>query len=164
MQNSTLGWSLGVIFRGWHDGVTAALADFPHGARGHQILEFVAGGTLPSQVTLATHLGIDRTVLTYVIDDLVEAGVIERRADAADRRVRRLAITEDGRTTLDALDARVAAAEEALLQDLSPEDQGLLRAVLDRAGAAVHHGQPGHDACSVVVDLIEPKAAQRVAS
>jgi len=164
MQTSTLGWSLGVLFRGWHDGVTAALADFPHGARGHQILEFVAGGSLPSQAALAAHLGIDRSVLTYVIDDLVAAGVIERQADPSDRRIRRLAVTETGRRRLDELDERVAAAERAMLGDLSPADQEALRSVLERAGAAVHKGEPGHDACAVVADLIEPKVSQRVAS
>src|ERR1700712_4131612 len=97
MTSSSLGWSIGVLFRAWHDAATAALADFPHGARGHQILEFVAEGTLPTQAALAAHLGIDRTVLTYVLDDLVAEGVIERQADVADRRVRRLAATVSGR-------------------------------------------------------------------
>ncbi len=164
MTSSTLGWSLGVVFRAWHDGVTAALADFPHGARGHQILEFVAEDTLPTQAALAAHLGIDRTVLTYVIDDLVAEGVIERRADAADRRVRRLAATSVGRRTLAALDKKVEAAETALLEGIPEHDREILRTVLERAGASIHRGEPGHDACRVVADLIDGEAAARVAS
>jgi DNA-binding MarR family transcriptional regulator len=164
MTTSTLGWSLGVVFRAWHDGVTAALADFPHGARGHQILEFVAGGTLPTQAALAAHLGIDRTVLTYVLDDLVAEGVIERQADAADRRVRRLAATAAGRRRLATLDAQVTAAETSLLEALPEGDRATLRAVLERAGATIHRGEPGHDACRVVADIIDAEAASRVAS
>ncbi|CAN5168921.1 hypothetical protein BH11ACT2_BH11ACT2_04950 [soil metagenome] len=159
MQTSTLGWSLGVIFRAWHDAVTAALADFPHGARGHQILEFVAEDTLPTQAALAAHLGIDRTVLTYVLDDLVAEGVIERQTDAADRRVRRLAVTAAGRHRLAALDSTVSTAEAEVLGRLPAEDRELLRAVLERAGIAIHRGEPGHDACLVVGDILATELA-----
>jgi MarR family transcriptional regulator, transcriptional regulator for hemolysin len=164
MTSSTLGWSIGVLFRAWHDAVTAALADFPHGARGHQILEFVAQGSLPTQAALAAHLGIDRTVLTYVIDDLVAEGVIERQTDVADRRVRRLAATAAGRRRLAALNARVTAAEAGLLEALPADDRDTLRAVLERAGAAIHRGEPGHDACTVVGDILASETAARVAS
>jgi len=164
MTSSTLGWSIGVLFRAWHEAATAALADFPHGARGHQILEFVAQDSLPTQVALAAHLGIDRTVLTYVIDDLVAEGVIERQADAADRRVRRLAITATGRRRLAMLDGKVAAAETQLLESLPAADRATLRAVLERAGEAIHRGDPGHDACRVVAEILEPRTAPRAAS
>lgn len=164
MTSSTLGWSIGVLFRAWHEAATAALADFPHGARGHQILEFVAQDTLPTQVAMAAHLGIDRTVLTYVIDDLVAEGVIERRADVADRRVRRLAATAVGRSRLAALNERVQAAEATMLEAVPVGDRDALRSLLERAGAAIHRGEPGHDACKVVADILEPKTVERVAS
>jgi DNA-binding MarR family transcriptional regulator len=163
-QRTTLGWSIGVLFRAWHDGMADALADIPHGARGHQILEFVAEGTLPTQAALAAHLGIDRTVLTYVLDDLVAAGVIERQTDAADRRVRRLAATDTGRAALVALDERVAAAEHALLRDLTVEQQSTLRAALDAASVAIHRGEPGHDACRVVIESLDGQTTERAAS
>lgn len=159
MDRTTLGWSIGVLFRAWHDGMADALAEIPHGARGHQILEFVADGSLPTQAALAAHFGIDRTVLTYVIDDLVEAGVIERRADATDRRVRRLAATPAGLASLITLDSRVADAERMLLADLSAEQQGTLRSALDAASVAIHRATPGHDACRAVVDSLDPAGA-----
>src|SRR4051812_41625701 len=110
MEKTTLGWSVGVVFRAWQAGMAEAVTNLPHGARGHQILDFVAEGSLPTQSELAAHLGIDRTVLTYVIDDLVAAGLIERQADPADRRVRRLGITAHGSDRLAELDARASEA------------------------------------------------------
>jgi MarR family transcriptional regulator, transcriptional regulator for hemolysin len=50
-----------------------------------------------SQAALAARLGIDRTVMTYLLDDLVTAGLVERRQDPGDRRTRSVAATEHGR-------------------------------------------------------------------
>ena len=153
-----LGWSLGVLFRAWHRGVTQAVADVPHGARGHQILRTLVRGVEPSQAELAAHLGIDRTVLTYVLDDLVGAGLVERRPDAADRRVRRLALTAAGRDRLAELDAAVERAERDLFAGLPAEDEADLRAVLARAARAVHGAEAGHDACAIVADILADDA------
>ena len=113
-SDPSLGWSIGVLFRSWQEGAAQALAGLPHGARGFQILATVAHDEPPTQASLAAHLGIDRTVLTYVLDDLVEAGVLERTVDPADRRVRRLAATASGRELLAELEQRVADAEREL--------------------------------------------------
>jgi MarR family transcriptional regulator, transcriptional regulator for hemolysin len=150
----SLGWSIGLLFRAWQDGATAALDGLPHGARGFQILVTVAHDGPPTQAALAAHLGIDRTVLTYVLDDLVEAGLLERQIDTADRRVRRLALTGVGRTLIAQLEMRVAEAEDALLAALTPEEQQTLRTSLRRAAIAIHRGEPGHDECSAVVEIL----------
>ena len=39
----------------------------------YQILSTVVHDDQPSRLALAAHLGIDRSVMTYLIDDLVEA-------------------------------------------------------------------------------------------
>lgn len=54
----------------------------------------------PNQQALGVHLAIDRTVLTYLLDALVEAGVVERIPDPADRRARKIVTTERGRQIL----------------------------------------------------------------
>ncbi|MHB1064087.1 MAG: hypothetical protein ACYC1Z_06300 [Georgenia sp.] len=55
------------------------LGDLPHGRRGYQILSTVVRGDPPGQFTLAVHLGIDRTVMT----DLVEAALIDDLGEAS---------------------------------------------------------------------------------
>src|SRR5947208_13881354 len=73
-----LGWALGVVFRGYVAAATAALADLPGGSRGYQVIAAAARSEVGSQLALAHHLGIDRTVMTYMLDDLDAAGLIER--------------------------------------------------------------------------------------
>jgi DNA-binding MarR family transcriptional regulator len=154
----SLGWSIGVLFRKWQEGVSGALDGLPHGARGFQILITVTDDEPPTQAALAAHLGIDRTVLTYVLDDLVDAGVLERQVDPADRRVRRLAPTVAGRTLAAQLSERVAAAETELLAGLTAEEQQALRASLQRAAGSIHGRDPGHDACSVAAEIFDGTA------
>jgi len=153
-SDPTLGWSIGVLFRSWQEGAAKALAGLPHGARGFQILATVAHDEPPTQASLAAHLGIDRTVLTYVLDDLVEHGVLERTVDPADRRVRRLAATASGRELLADLEQRVADAERELFAGLSDGEQLQLRSALYRAASQIHGAEPGHDACRAVAEVL----------
>src|ERR1700681_3366300 len=91
-----LGWGLGMVFRAYVTAAHSALADLPGGMRGHQVLSAAAQGAVSSQLALAQHLGVDRTVMTYLLDDLEAAGLIERRPDPADRRARRIVATPCG--------------------------------------------------------------------
>ena len=116
-----LGWGLGMIFRAYVKAAHAAVADLPGGPRGYQILSAAAQGTVASQLALAQHLGVDRTVMTYLLDDLEAAGLIERRPDPADRRARRIVATEAGNELLSSLNDRLRAAEAHLLGPLGTE-------------------------------------------
>lgn len=157
-HDSELGWALGVVFRAWQRETEEAVGDLPHGPRGFQILNTLAAGDPPTQASIAMHLGIDRTVLTYVLDDLAEAGLVERTADARDRRVRRLVLTASGRSRLEELRARVAEAEAALFPGLSAEEGASLRTLVERAAAGMHTGDGEHDACRVVQDILSDAA------
>ena len=89
-----------------------------------------ASGAVNSQLALAQHLGVDRTVMTYLLDDLEAAGLIERQADPADRRARRVVATEAGQQRLDELDQRLRDVESDLLAPLDPAAQASFRAQL----------------------------------
>ena len=67
-----LGWGLGVVLRAYAKAAFTAVADLPGGPRGYQILSAAAQGAVSSQLALAQHLGVDRTVMTYLLDDLAE--------------------------------------------------------------------------------------------
>jgi DNA-binding MarR family transcriptional regulator len=116
-----LGWGLGMIFRAYVKAAHAAVADLPGGPRGYQVLSAAAQGTVNSQLALAQHLGVDRTVMTYLLDDLEAASLIERRPDPADRRARRIVATPRGSELLTGLNDRLATAESQLL---APFDTG----------------------------------------
>jgi len=131
-----LGWALGALSRSYMKAVAATFADVPGGPRGYQVLAAAAREEPGSQLALAQHLGVDRTVMTYLLDSLAEAGLIERRPDPADRRARRIAATARGRALLDGLGERLRAAEDQLLAGLDDEEQQSFRALLQRV--AVH--------------------------
>jgi DNA-binding MarR family transcriptional regulator len=119
-----------VTFRAYVAAAHRVLVDLPAGPRGYQVLAAAASGAVNSQLALAQQLGVDRTVMTYLLDDLEAAGLIERQADPADRRARRIVATEAGRQRLDGLDQRLRDVESDLLAPLDPAAQASFRAQL----------------------------------
>ncbi len=144
-----LGWALGVVFRGYVKAANAAFTDVPGGPRGYQVLATATRSEPGSQQELAHHLGVDRTVMTYLLDDLERAGLIERHPDPADRRARRIAPTERGRALLGDLDERLGAAEEQVLAGLTAPDRQAFRALLCQAASHASATDPGGGACAL---------------
>lgn len=150
-----LGWALGVLLRSYRDAVTPVVDDFPQGARGYQTLVEVVRADQPSQLALANRLGIDRTVMTYLIDDLVEAGLVERQLNPADRRQRRVVATRRGRRTVATLCDRMAEAERAVLGGLDDRERDEFRRLLDRAACANPLVDRDGDACLVIDETLD---------
>jgi DNA-binding MarR family transcriptional regulator len=153
-RGANLGWSLGMVLRRWHERVEESLRDLPHGSRGYHILGVVVHEEVPTQGALASRLAIDRTVLTYVIDDLENAGLIKRELDPRDRRARRLVATAKGREALASAEHRVAHAEEFVLSGLPAEQRSAFRAAAERAAEAIHTAAPETDPCAAVEDAL----------
>ena len=131
--SNDLGWALGALSRSYVKAVAATFAAVPGGSRGYQVLAAAARDEHGSQLALAQHLGVDRTVMTYLLDSLAEAGLIERRPDPADRRARRIVATARGRSRLDGLGERLREAEDQVLAGLAEaEDRRAFRALLQR--------------------------------
>ena len=137
-----LGWALGAVFRCYARTVTEAMATLPGGPRGYQVLSAAVHAAPRTQLALAQQLGIDRTVMTYLIDDLARAGLIERQSDPTDRRARRVVATEAGRSELDQLDDALRTAEEVVLAPLDETDRATLRGLLCRVA---RHAMAGPD-------------------
>jgi DNA-binding MarR family transcriptional regulator len=148
------GWSLGVLARRYRHAVAAA-CDVPHGPRGYDVLVAVVHGDQPNQLALAAHLGIDRTVMTYVIDDLVAAGLVERRQNPADRRSRKVVATALGAQTLTALEQRVSEAEAEILGALSEAERETFRTLLRRIAVDSRDVDPDEDPCTAVREMME---------
>ncbi len=127
-----LGWSVGMLMRHYQAQVQPCVGDFPRGARGYQLLYTVLFKDLPNQLQMAEYLGVDRSVLPYVIDDLVEEGLVERRPDPADRRARKVVATPLGEHTFRQVQEKVAEGERAVLAALEPAEQEQFRSLLSR--------------------------------
>jgi DNA-binding MarR family transcriptional regulator len=142
-----LGWALGAVFRSYAKAASAAIGDVPGGPRGYQVLAAAATDSLGTQLALANRLGVDRTVMTYLLDDLERADLIERRPDPADRRVRRIAVTDQGTRRLADLDERLRHAEDRLLSIFEEPDRAAFRALLRRLAEHVVTHEGPVDAC-----------------
>jgi len=126
------GWAINIVFRAFRERATASLADLPGGPRGYLVLSAVAQDMPRSQLALAQQLAVDKTAMTYLLDVLETADLVERRPDPADRRQRQIVLTPKGRSALEAFGERLADAEQRLLSALAPGEAHAFRQFLDR--------------------------------
>ena len=81
---------------------------------------------------LAQQLAVDKTAMTYLLDELETAGLVTRRPDPADRRARQVAVTQKGSTLLEEFACRLTEAEAKVLAPLSISERRTLRELLGR--------------------------------
>ncbi len=146
---SELGWSLHRVSTAFRQSALTAVVDLPGGPRGYQVLVAVEEGPPSSQLALAHRLGIDKTAMTYLVIDLEGAGLVTRRPDPADRRVRHVVVTPAGRSALDSARRALRVVEDRLLSGLGPEEGSQLRHLLAR----VAHTTGQADACTATDEL-----------
>jgi DNA-binding MarR family transcriptional regulator len=155
-----LGWALGVVFRAYVREAECALADLAGGPRGYQVLATVVHDQPGSQLAMAQRLGVDRTVMTYLLDDLEKAGLVARRPDPQDRRARRVEATEAGRGRLAELEGELRRAEDRVLSGLSAADGETFRALLRHVVSGLDQPDHGKDPCTVVEEETSPRASR----
>jgi DNA-binding MarR family transcriptional regulator len=148
-----LGWALGVMFRAYAKAAGAAVSDVPGGPRGYQVVAAAVQKATTNQGSLAQHLGIDRTVLTYLLDDLEKEGLVERRPDPADRRNRRIVATDRGRQLCAQRQEHLRHVESHLLGALGESEAETFRAMLQRLAAHNNASDPLVNACDLAEQL-----------
>ncbi|WP_084959015.1 MarR family winged helix-turn-helix transcriptional regulator [Thermoactinospora rubra] len=151
--DADLGWALGTVFRTYVKAADAVISDLPGGPRGYQVLAAAVQDLPANQVAIARQLGIDRTVLTYLIDDLVRLGLVERRPDPADRRNRRVVATERGREVWSQVQARLRHVEEHVLAALGDDAPAFREMACRLAGALGRGDDPVAETCEAVEEL-----------
>jgi DNA-binding MarR family transcriptional regulator len=85
------------------------------------------------QQELGSALGIDRSTMVSLIDQLEGAGLARRRPSATDRRAREIAITLKGRRLLQRARGLISRVEDEVLAGLTAEERRELLALLRRA-------------------------------
>lgn len=148
-----LGWHLGMVLRGYQSKFEDAVEGLPEGIRGFQVLSSVVHLSPPNQQALGAHLAIDRTVLTYLIDALVEAELVERIPAPTDRRARKIVATTHGRDVLKKYETRVAAFESEMLFCLPAEDSAVFVSILGRLSMDIRGDDPSTNPCAAMDHL-----------
>jgi MarR family transcriptional regulator, transcriptional regulator for hemolysin len=103
------------------------------------LLNVIAARAGAIQQELGSAMGIDRSTMVSLVDQLESAGLAERRPSATDRRAREIAITPKGRRLLQRARRMISQVEDEVLAGLTAEERRdlmtLLRRALDSAPA-----------------------------
>jgi MarR family transcriptional regulator, 2-MHQ and catechol-resistance regulon repressor len=113
-----------------------SIADTGLGASDFGVLEVLLHkGALPVNA-IGRKLLLTSGSITTCVDRLARRGLVARRDDPDDRRVRRVELTPAGRALIEPAFARHAADLEAMMQVLTGEERATLVALLRRLGTA----------------------------
>jgi DNA-binding MarR family transcriptional regulator len=116
-------------------GFATALEPIGIDPREFLLLRFVAASEGQSQHALAERLGTPPSRMVALVDHLEEAGLLERRPDPDDRRVRTLHLTRKGRSTLERAFKIAIDFETELCSGLDAEEREQLIDLLQKLQA-----------------------------
>ena len=100
--------------------------------RHYQVLKTLAEGNATSQQALGSVLRIDGATMVATVNDLEEAGFVERRRNRSDRRSYAVRLTRVGRAALAQADESIERVNAAVLEDILPDEREPFHTSLDR--------------------------------
>jgi DNA-binding MarR family transcriptional regulator len=110
-----------------------------HAVTEHQrvVLTFLRGQSV-TMSELAKQLGVGESAATAVVDRLVRQGLVLRRDDPSDRRVVRLALSDEGHSVVTELHKRACSKTAGLLSVLSDDQLGQLVGIMETLDQAAN--------------------------
>jgi DNA-binding MarR family transcriptional regulator len=101
------------------------------------VLATLAEAGPSSQADIGRRLGVDRSDMVAILNDLEGEGYVTREPDPTDRRRNSVAITKSGRTVLARFDRAIGDAEKTFLSTLDAQERktfvGLLQRITDKS-------------------------------
>ncbi|MBX6391113.1 MAG: winged helix-turn-helix transcriptional regulator [Frankia sp.] len=135
-------WLVGKTSSHAHRVTTEAFAAISARKYHYALLASLAEFGPSSQADLGRRCSFDRSDVAILVNELLEAGYVERTQDPADRRRNIVALTPAGRERLAEFDRVAAGIQERLLGPLGADERAelvrLLTRVLDHLGGVVH--------------------------
>jgi DNA-binding MarR family transcriptional regulator len=123
-----LGWA---IKDRWVEAYEAAGATPYH----YSVLALLDEGACSAQATIADALGYDRSWFVGLLDELEEAGLVERKRDPIDRRRHLVSLKPAGKKRLAELRAISERVEDEFFSALSTKEREQLHALLLKIAA-----------------------------
>jgi DNA-binding MarR family transcriptional regulator len=121
------------LWRAHHTRTAEALASIGLTPPLFALLNVIGGREGAIQQELGAALGIDRSTMVSLIDQLESKGLAKRRPSEKDRRARKTAITPKGRRLLQRARDLIAQVEDEVLAGLTAKQRRELLALLRRA-------------------------------
>ena len=100
-------------------------------------LALIAANPGCSQTELARALGMDKSAVVPIIDDLEQRGLARRVRSAEDRRRHALEVTGAAQALIDQMHASVTSVGRPIRQAMTPEEYRLLLSLLERSYRAL---------------------------
>jgi DNA-binding MarR family transcriptional regulator len=120
-------------------GFMEALEPVGIGPREFLLMRFVDSSQGQSQQALAERLGVPASRMVALVDHLEDAGLVERRPDPEDRRVRGLYLTRKGRAALERAGKIAIDYETRLCAGMTREEREQLIDLLQKLQASQTH-------------------------
>ncbi len=113
-------WLMARLARSLGVAEAGAIQGFGISLRAYVVLTEIVTGPPRNQLAVARAAAVDRSLLVGVLDELENSGLVVRRPDPADRRVRILEATPAGQDLQQRASAAVRDAEQRFLALLQP--------------------------------------------
>lgn len=107
---------------------------------------------------VSARTAMDKVRVSRAIQRLIAARTVSQVVESADRRRRRLALTEHGETIYARIVPLARAVEQHLLEGLSPADRHAINLLITRLSAAVLRLEDGLAADTVATDTVVAEA------
>ncbi|HZV17879.1 MAG TPA: MarR family winged helix-turn-helix transcriptional regulator [Sphingobium sp.] len=137
MDLGLLGDSVGPAVRHLRNLLTARIvaAYEPYGLRSgsHSTMALIAANPGCSQSEIARNLGMDKSIVVAIVDDLEKRDLAERQRSTEDRRRNALMLTDKGRALMLELDNLGRSVEAPIREALSPQEVEQLISLVRRA-------------------------------
>jgi MarR family transcriptional regulator, transcriptional regulator for hemolysin len=108
--------------RAWRQAIDRRLKYLGVSQAGWMTIAVAAKAREPlSQSELADKLAVEGATMVAMVDRLVKAGLVKREPSTADRRIKRVVVTEAGYRLFEAVSKEAAAVRKELLSQLDPK-------------------------------------------
>lgn len=126
------GWLMARTSHALGSALTRAVGSVGLNLREHTVLLAAVTGPPRSQLALAHAVGLDKSTMVALLDELVARGLATRQPSPTDRRVRLVQPTDAGRAAIAASARAAAEAEHTALADLTAAEHEQLTTLLRR--------------------------------
>lgn len=134
-QDEQFAETLHLAAHGWRTALNRRLRPLGYSRSRWMVLLYISRNDAIPHRELADRLGIESPTLVRLVDRMEADGLLERRADESDRRVKRLHLSTEGRKEVERIRAYAADLRKELLAGLDKTEIGGALEVLNRIRA-----------------------------